>query len=79
MKFKRIIKRKVYPTWVSTKRLNGCLAYVFQVPREKPYYHFQIVCENDVKYASLVDDIKFEKFEDVCEQAEKWIITNIIN
>ena len=72
MKFKRILKRKVYPTWVSTARVKGCKAYIFYIP-SMDLYHFQIECDQDVVYISLVEDVKFNEFEICCTTAEEWI------
>lgn len=73
MKFKRILKRKVYPTWVSIARwAKGCKAYIYYMP-DTYYYHFQIDRDNDIIYISLNEDIKFNSFEGCCLAAEKWI------
>jgi len=78
MKFKRMLKRKVYPTWVSTQRYKGCKAYVFYFP-DLNYYHYQIDCDKDVYYISLTEVVKFNDFEDCCNAAEKWIKINVNN
>jgi len=73
MKFKRILKRKVYPTWVSITRWSkGYKAYIYYIP-DIYYYHFQIDHDNNIIYASLNDNIKFNSFEECCLAAEKWI------
>jgi hypothetical protein len=76
MTYKRMLKYKVYPTWVSTRRLKGCKVYIHLVLKGISFYHYQIVCDNDIKYASLVDNIKFDTFEECCAEAEKWIRIN---
>lgn len=72
LKFKRVLKRKVYPTWVS-QRVKGYKVYIFQVPRFEPYYHFQIVSDEDLHYSSLAEGFKYETFDEVCLEAENWI------
>jgi len=75
MKFKRILKRKVYPTWVSTTRVKGCKAYILYIP-SMDFYHFQIECDGDVVYISLTENVKFNSFEKCCLAAEEWIKNN---
>jgi hypothetical protein len=72
--FKQILKRKLYPTWVSIK-YKGCKAYVMQIPNTNTY-HYQIICDDNQLYCSLDEDVKFDSFEDCCEAAEKWLIEN---
>ena len=73
MKFKRILKRKVYPTWVSITRWSkGYKAYIYYIP-DIYYYHFQIDYNGDIIYVSLNDNVKFNSFEECCLAAEKWI------
>ena len=73
MKFKRILKRKVYPTWVSITRWSkGYKAYIYYIP-DIYYYHFQIDYNGDIIYVSLSDNVKFNSFEECCLAAEKWI------
>jgi hypothetical protein len=72
MKFKQILKRKVYPTWVSTRRIKGCKVFIYYMPRED-FYHFQIDKESDIIFISLAEGIKFKTFDECCSAAEKWI------
>ena len=78
MKFKRILKRKVYPTWVNTQRYKGCKVYILYMP-DLDYYHFQIDCDNDVYYISLTENVKFDSFDECCKTAENWIKNNVNN
>lgn len=72
MKFKRILKRKVYPTWVSTTRTKGFKVYIFHMSSMN-FYHFQIECDGDIVYISLTEGVKFSSFEECCLAAEEWI------
>jgi len=72
MKFKKILKRKVYPTWHSIRWTKGYKAYIYYMP-DKYYYHFQIDYDNNIIYVSLSENIKFSSFEECCLAAEKWI------
>jgi len=71
MKFRRMLKRKFYPTWVSTTKLKGCKAQVFYMP-SKNYYHFQIE-DGDIYYMSITEGVIFDSFEECCMAAEQWI------
>jgi len=72
MKFKKILKRKVYPTWTSTTRIKGYKVYIFYMP-DMGYYHFQIDFDSNIIYISLNNNVKFDNFEECCISAEKWI------
>jgi hypothetical protein len=74
MKYRKILKRKTYPTWVSAWKLKGCKIYVLKVI-DPGYYHYQIVCEDKTIYCSLDDGIKFDNFKRCCSDAESWIAT----
>lgn len=80
MNFRKMLRRQVYPTWISTTRLRGCKAYVKQTPNRE-YYFFEIVCYKDIQYTSLQDldpdKIRFISFEDACYAAEQWIRDNV--
>jgi len=76
MKYRRMLKRKVYPTWVGTTRLKGCKICIFYLP-DLRYYHYQIDCKDDVYYISLTYGIKFYNFEECCQAAENWIKNNV--
>lgn len=76
MKFKQILKRKVYPTWVSTRRFKGCKVFIYYIT-SMDVYHFQIDRENDIIFISLAEGIKFNNFEECCEAAEQWIKNKI--
>ena len=77
MKFKKILKRKVYPTWTNTQRIKGYKVYVFYMP-DIGCYHFQIDYDSNIIYISLNDNIKFNSFEDCCLAAEQWIKKSIL-
>jgi len=77
MKFKRILKRKVYPTWTSITRVKGYKAYIYYIP-DCCYYHFQIDHDNNIVYMSLTEDIKFNNYDDCCLAVDKWIKSNKI-
>ena len=72
MKFKRVLKRKVYPTWHSIRWAKGYKAYIFYMP-DTYYYHFQIDHDNNIIYISLNDGIIFNNFNECRLAAEKWI------
>jgi len=72
MKFKRILKRKVYPTWVSTTKAKKCKVYILYIP-SIDCYHYQIICDNGNTYNSLDDNNKFDNFKECCLAAEKFI------
>lgn len=76
MKFKRIQKRKNYPTWVSVNKLRECKIYILYVPSEK-YYHFQIICDIDLEYCSLNNGNTFNDFKECCRSAELWVRSHI--
>ena len=79
MKFKKILKRKVYPTWVSTSRnIKGYKVYIFYIS-DLGYYHYQIDCDKDVYYISLTEGVKFNDFDECCLAAENWIKNNVTN
>lgn len=75
MKFKRVIKRRTYPTWVSAGRYKGCKISVMQIPGVDKY-HFQIVSDNDIAYMCLSDSIQFDCFDECCMAAMVWIEKN---
>ena len=76
MKFKKILKRKVYPTWVSTSRnIKGYKIYIFYIS-DLGCYHYQIEHDNDIIYISLTNNIKFNSFDKCCLDAETWIKNN---
>lgn len=77
LRFKRMLKRKVYPTWVS-QRVGNCKVYIFEVPTENSYFHFQVVCYDDIQYASLAHNEKFNCFNDACQRAAQWLYNNKI-
>ena len=76
MNFKQILKRKLYPTWVSTTKYHGCNVYILQMPNVW-YFHFQVICDDDqVYYCSLDEGIKFNDFQECCKASEEWIDKN---
>jgi len=74
LKFKKILKRKIYPTWVSTTRHKGCRIYILYIPKEK-WYHFRVLCDsgNRYTYNSLDENIKFNSFKDCCRAVERFM------
>lgn len=73
IKFKKLKKRKFYPTWVSIKRCKGCKIFIMQMPDTKKY-HFQIICDNCmICHASLDDGVYFDSFEECKLAVEKWM------
>ena len=72
MKFKRILKRKFYPTWVSTTKVKKYKVYILYIPCIK-CYHYRIFHNNGNTFNSLDDDIKFNNFEACCMAAENYI------
>lgn len=79
MKYRRMLKRKIYATWVSLGRLRGCKIYIKRTLNGE-YYFYQIVCENGAKYSSLESkdetSIRYTDFEECCKTAETWIKEN---
>ena len=74
MKFKKILKRKFYPTWVSTTKVKGYKVYILYIPCIK-YYHYQVINDNGNTFNSLDNNIKFDDFKECCLAAEKHIHT----
>ena len=72
MKFKRILKRNVYPTWTSSRCIKGYKVYIYYIPDIR-CYHFQIDRNGDIVYISLNDNIRFDNFGECCLVAEKWV------
>lgn len=81
MPYKKMLKRKVYPTWIRTKKLNGCKVYIKQTPNEE-FYFFEVVCDQIKHYSSLQSHdeskIRFIDFDTAVIEAEAWIKENIV-
>lgn len=75
MKFKKMLKRKMYSTWIAHDKIKDCTIYIFKIPKEKEY-HFQVVCHNGMQYASLDDTKPFKSFNEACEIAIECLKNN---
>lgn len=72
MEYKKVLKRKLYPTWISSTKIRGYKIHIFQMPIME-YYHYQIVFDNYIFYCSLDNGLKFDGFKECCESAEQYI------
>ena len=78
MRYKKMLKRKVYPTWISITKIKDCKVQILYIP-SGDYYHFQIDYNSDVIYISLAENIKFDSFDECRDAAEDWIRNNVQN
>ena len=72
MKFKKILKRKIYPAWVTIRRHKGCKVYIMQM---NGLYHFQVFCDDKDAYS---DKIQYLEFDDCCLAAKEWVNNKIL-
>jgi hypothetical protein len=75
MKFKQIKKRKIYSTWVGTKRNDKFKAYIFEIPNLN-LFHFHILYDDNIIFVSLDYGIKFNSFDECVDYIERWINKN---